>query len=173
MLKDENLQSKLDKNHVLLLFKINEFTQGVTEVCELLGLKTELLNYYIEKRDLKEILRFCKKNGYDDPNLWITALNFFCSKSSVDEVNYAEKLAMIPEILENIVDIENLSHILVLKIMMNNDQIQAKHVKKYFIKKIRNQRSQIQQVTEINPRKSRLFKRTWNKSRMHRRSIRS
>lgn len=173
MLKDENLQSKLDKNHVLLLFKINEFTQGVTEVCELLGLKTELLNYYIEKRDLKEILRFCKKNGYDDPNLWITALNFFCSKGSVDETNYTEKLGMIPEILENIVDIENLSHILVLKIMMNNDQIQAKHVKKYFIKKIRNQRSQIQQVIVSKTRKSKSFRRTWNRLKMLKRSTRN
>lgn len=146
MLKDENLQSKLDKNHVLLLFKINGFTQGVTEVCELLGLKTELLNYYIEKKDLKEILRFCKKNGNDDPNLWITALNFFCSKGGPEDPSDTEKLNMIPEILDNIVDIENLSHILVLKIMMSNNQIQAKHVKKYFIKKIRNQRSQIQSV---------------------------
>ena len=138
MLKDENLQGKLDKNHILLLFKIYSFTEGVTEICELLGLKTELLNYYIEKKDLKEIIRFCKKNGNEDPNLWITALNFFCSKSTSEDGKYFEKLNMIPEILDNIVDIENLPHILILKILKSNDQIQAKHIKKYFIKKIKN-----------------------------------
>ena len=149
MLKDPKLQSALDKNHVLLLFKIYGFSPGVSEICKMMGLRTELLNYYIEKKDLNEIIKFCNEYGSEDPNLWITALNFICSKPTADEKNYNEKLNLIPKVLEKIVNIENLSHILVLKILMSNDKIQASHIKKYFIQKIRNQRNEIQQELEI------------------------
>ena len=149
MIKDQNIQGKLDKNHVLLLFKIYSFSQGVAEICRLMGLKTELLNYYIEKKDLNEIIKFCNEYGAEDPNLWITALNFICSKPTADEKNDKEKLDLIPKVLEKIVNIENLSHILVLKILMGNDKIQASHIKKYFIQKIKNQQDEIKQELEI------------------------
>lgn len=147
-LKDDVYQSRLDKNHVLLLFKNYRFTQGVTEICELLGLKTELLNYYIENKDVKMVISFCKKNGGEDPNLWITALNFFCTRVDNDETGNTERLKKIPEILDAISGLENLSHILVLNILKGNDKIQAGHIKKYFIQKIKQQRAQTQQELE-------------------------
>lgn len=147
-LKDDVYQSRLDKNHVLLLFKNYRFTQGVTEICELLGLKTELLNYYIENKDTKMVINFCKKNGGEDPNLWITALNFFCTRVDGDEPGNADRLKKIPEILDAISGLESLSHILVLNILKGNDKIQAGHIKKYFIQKIKQQRAQTQQELE-------------------------
>jgi len=38
---------KIDKDYVLFLFKIYDFSDGVKESCESLGFKQELLNYYI------------------------------------------------------------------------------------------------------------------------------
>ena len=38
---------KIDKNYILFLFQIYNFSDGVKECCDRLGLKQELLNYYI------------------------------------------------------------------------------------------------------------------------------
>ena len=39
---------KIDKNYMLFLFQIYKVSDGVKDCCERLGLKQELLNYYIQ-----------------------------------------------------------------------------------------------------------------------------
>jgi len=146
MLKDPNLKNLIDKNHVLLLFKLYKFTPGVTKVCDMLNLRTELIDYYIEQDDINEILNFCKLNGTAEPNLWIIALNYFCSPK---ETKLEERLEKIPEILESVKDIANLSPMLILKMLKSTPNIKIKHIKKYFIYKLQANRKEIEEVETI------------------------
>lgn len=72
MLDNQLYRKNLDKNHILLLLKLYEFTPGVTKMCEILNLKTELLNYYLTVHNIDDAVEYCKKNGRYDSNLWIT-----------------------------------------------------------------------------------------------------
>ena len=63
MLKSSSLEKLIDLNHILLLFKLYKFTPGVTKVCDMLNLKTELVNYYIEQNNINELVAYCKLNG--------------------------------------------------------------------------------------------------------------
>ena len=50
----ENLKEKdrkFDKNHLLVLFKMYEFDQGIIYLCLLLDMRDDLLNFYISKKN--------------------------------------------------------------------------------------------------------------------------
>mmetsp|Transcript_14536 Transcript_14536/g.14148 ORF Transcript_14536/g.14148 Transcript_14536/m.14148 type:complete len:88 (-) Transcript_14536:628-891(-) len=59
----ERYDSKLDKNYVLFLFQIYNYSDGVQGCCERLQLKQELFNYYIQKQDKEKVLEVCEKYG--------------------------------------------------------------------------------------------------------------
>ena len=50
---------KIDKNYMLFLFQIYKVSDGVKTCCDLLGLKQELLNYYIQQDDKDMVLKVC------------------------------------------------------------------------------------------------------------------
>ena len=55
----ENLESqerKYDRNHLLVLFKMYEFDQGIVYLCRVLEMRDDLLNFYISRRNDKEII---------------------------------------------------------------------------------------------------------------------
>ena len=110
-----------------------------------MNLKTELLNYYIEQDDIEEIYNFCAHHGQNEPNLWIIALNYFCSNR---ENRLEERLNKIPDVLKSIKTIENLSPMLILKILRGNKNIKTKHFKHYFIDKLTQNRDQIEEYRE-------------------------
>jgi len=49
LLKNQNFNGKYDKSQVLMLFKMNNFDEGIIYLCEDLLLQEELLHFYIEK----------------------------------------------------------------------------------------------------------------------------
>lgn len=62
----DNLESqdrKYDKNHLLVLFKMNEFDQGIVYLCKVLEMRDDLLNFYINRKNDKEIIELCKQYG--------------------------------------------------------------------------------------------------------------
>ena len=66
---------KIDKNYILFLFQIYNYSDGVKICCENLGLKQELLNYYIQHDDREMVMQVCKDATNADPStagdLWI------------------------------------------------------------------------------------------------------
>jgi len=52
---------KIDKNYMLFLFQIYKVSDGVKDCCERLGLKQELLNYYIQQDDRDQVMAVCQE----------------------------------------------------------------------------------------------------------------
>ena len=50
ILKNEKFKEKLDKNYLLMLFKISGFNQGVTLLSEIMELDQDLLQIYMDQR---------------------------------------------------------------------------------------------------------------------------
>jgi hypothetical protein len=52
----ESQERKYDRNHLLVLFKMYEFDQGIVFLCRVLEMRDDLLNFYISRRNDKEII---------------------------------------------------------------------------------------------------------------------
>lgn len=48
-----------------------KFGPGIVSICEKMGLREELLNYYIEREAFDHIIRLCEKYGETEINLWV------------------------------------------------------------------------------------------------------
>ena len=72
-----NSEKKYDHNHLLVIFKMYDFDQGIVYLCGLLGMRDDLLNFYINKKKDNEILDLCTTYGHEESNLWIQALKYF------------------------------------------------------------------------------------------------
>jgi len=137
ILSNTSYESKYDEKHVLLLFKIFNFAQGIVHICEKLKLREELLDYYIENEDDQNVIDFCRKHGAIVMNLWVQALCYFATPTEKDiGTDNKSKRARIPEILEYIKDIDPLSPLLVLNICAKEKNVSLDLIKGYFKKKI-------------------------------------
>lgn len=45
--------------------------KGIVYLCESMNLREELLNYYINNKNSKEIIKLCEKYGDTETNLWV------------------------------------------------------------------------------------------------------
>lgn len=54
-----------------------EFDEGVVTLCKKLGMRDDLLNFYIGKNRDNDILELCKHHGAEEVDLWIHALKYF------------------------------------------------------------------------------------------------
>ena len=79
-------EDKIDKNYVLFLFQIYNYSEGIQEVCESLNMMQGLLSYYIQKNDFKNVLNVCTKHGAQNLDLWIQALTYFRDLEGQDEI---------------------------------------------------------------------------------------
>ena len=75
---------KIDLNYMLFLFQIYQVSEGVKECCEMLDLRQELLNYYIQQDDRDQVMAVCQEyalQAHADQatagELWIQALTYF------------------------------------------------------------------------------------------------
>lgn len=59
ILTNDNFKDKLDKNYLLMLFKISGFNQGVTELSRIMELDQDLLQIYMETHEYKKINIAC------------------------------------------------------------------------------------------------------------------
>ena len=58
LLKPEN-KKKFDENHILVLFKMYNYSPGIIYLCEQMNLREELLNYYIQNQNSEKIIELC------------------------------------------------------------------------------------------------------------------
>jgi len=72
-----NSTKKSDNNVLLSLFKMYDFDEGIVNLCKKLGMRDDLLNFYIARNRDKDIIDLCKEHGNHEVNLWIHALKYF------------------------------------------------------------------------------------------------
>lgn len=141
----DNLESqdrKYDKNHLLVLFKMNEFDQGIVYLCKVLEMRDDLLNFYINRKNDKEIIELCKQYGAEQVNLWIHALKYFAKPENKRET-------LIPEMLKYLEQIHTLSPLLILSILSKNKNIEYRYVKDFFLNKLRQDKTSIDKDREV------------------------
>ena len=139
LLEAHEHEKKYDKNHILVLFKMYAFGPGVVNLCEKMGLREELLDYYIEKGEFVKIIELCRAYGDNEINLWVQALKYFSKldqekRTFVDE--RGDSRSMITVALDYIQRIDSLSPLLVLNILGKAKNLTLGEVKNYFRKKL-------------------------------------
>ena len=60
-----NTTKKCDNNVLLSLFKMYDFDEGIIYLCKMLGMREDLLNFYISRNRDQEIIQLCKEHGND------------------------------------------------------------------------------------------------------------
>lgn len=55
-----NTNKKPDNNVLLSLFKMYDFDEGIVMLCKNLGMREDLLNFYIARNRDKDIIDLCK-----------------------------------------------------------------------------------------------------------------
>ena len=130
-------KKKLDKNYLLMLFKISGFDEGIAELSKIMELDQDLLSLYMERQDYQKINEFCRKNKEKDKkmNYWLQALNFYIDISN--KSNNKEISGNIIEVLDNLSTKEEFSPMNLLDILekASNDEnkvIEIKEIRKYF-----------------------------------------
>lgn len=149
-----NLQ-KIDLNYMLFLFQSYKMSEGVKECCEMLELRQELLNYYIQQGETEQVLQSCieyAQSRQSDPvkvgELWIHALTYFTElEDSVCET-YIERA------LDNIGDETSkkeqlINPIMVLEILQKKPKLKFKVIKRYLSDRLDHQDKSIMRNTKV------------------------
>ena len=150
ILKDKKFEKKLDKNYLLMLFKISGFNQGVTELSELMELDQDVLQIYMETHEYKRINKACemimaKKDN--KVNYWLQALNYYVSIPSSKPNSYLGQY--ITQVLDNLAKREGeFSPMILMDIL---DKARTEHrgiiefsvIKKYIIDWIKKQKESL------------------------------
>ena len=164
ILVNEKFKDKLDKNYLLMLFKISGFNQGVTELSKIMELDQDLLQIYMETHEYDKINRSCeaimsKYAGTNKKvNYWLQALNYYISISTQSTKSYLGKY--IIEVLDNLANSkeENFSPMILLDILDKartnyGHIVEFKVIKKYIIDWIKKQQESLKndkKETELN-----------------------
>ena len=154
ILVNEKFKDKLDKNYLLMLFKISGFNQGVTELSKIMELDQDLLQIYMETHEYDKINRSCeaimsKYAGTNKKvNYWLQALNYYISISTQSTKSYLGKY--IIEVLDNLANSkeENFSPMILLDILDKartnyGHIVEFKVIKKYIIDWIKKQQESL------------------------------
>ncbi|KAJ5070611.1 vacuolar protein sorting-associated protein [Anaeramoeba ignava] len=122
-------QSNYDVEQALVLVQMHNFQEGIILLLEKKQLYNEIIQKYIANNEDEKLMRTCKQVSENDPNLWLKVLEYFCSKSEVEE-------SKILDVLEEIEKQSLIPPLLVLQELTKNPKITVKIVKKYLIKQI-------------------------------------
>ena len=167
ILTNPKFKDKLDKNYLLMLFKISGFNQGVTELSKIMELDQDLLQIYMDQYEYQKINESCeevmKKNQGKKKkvNYWLQALNYYISISSKSTISYLGKY--IEEVLDHLAESkeEDFSPMILLDILKkarstHGHIIEFKVIKKFIIKWIEKQQESLKndkKETEDNYKK--------------------
>ena len=163
IINDPKFRDQLDKNYLLMLFKISGFSQGVTELSKIMSLDQDLLQIYMETHDYEKINSTCetlmrkkemeRDNDKDNENegkknnkinYWLQALNYYMDISTKSTKNYLGNY--IIQVLDKLTESkdENFSPMILLDIInkvrsTHGHIIEFKVIKKYILNWIKKQ----------------------------------
>lgn len=126
LIKSKKYQNKIDKNYVLMLFKMHSFTSGIVTLSEIMELRQELLSIYMDNHNYEKIINICENFGRVENNFWIQALNYFINIDGGEQIENYIKL-----ILNKVSENELLSPILVLEILKKKPNMKFETVKNF------------------------------------------
>ena len=164
ILTNDKFKDKLDKNYLLMLFKISGFNQGVTELSKIMELDQDLLQIYMETHEYQKINSSCEaimkkyKGTNKKINYWLQALNYYISISTQSTKGYlGNYIIEVLDHLSNTKD-ENFSPMILLDILekarsSHGHIIEFKVIKKYIIDWIKKQQDTLKKdkkETEAN-----------------------
>ena len=115
LLRNEKYQKIMDLNYLMLLFKIYGFQNGVVELNEILELKQELMQLYMDNHNYDKLVSLCNSYGQSDMNYWVQALNYFLGISTNTTKGLLEKY--IKQTLDNLFQSESVSPLVLLEII--------------------------------------------------------
>lgn len=116
ILKIKKIQSKIDKNYLLLLFKTHNFTEGTILISEITEQRIELLEIYKETKNYEKIFQICNTYGDTDNNIYIQSLNYFIEIYDKNDKDAQLIEKYITNILTIIAQKNIMSSILILEI---------------------------------------------------------
>ena len=152
----EMANNKYDKHHVLMLFKMYDYSEGVVSISHLMDSKQELMFHYIKTNDHGNIWNTCNKYGQEDNDLWVQALTYFCTKDDAKCIVYIDK------ILQEIEVKDFLTPLIVLKILSKSRSITFGTVKNYLKKQLAKHQSVMKSDQEEYERNSQNIKQKKN-----------
>ena len=155
ILKDDRFKNNIDKNYLLMLFKVSNYNDGITALSEYMNLNQDLNLFYMEAHDYKKLIELCEKN--DDINYWIQALNYFIGISHENMKNFVEENVKI--ILDKLKNNPQFNSMILLQIISkHSDQkyLEFGIIKDYLLNWLENQQKELKEVqtkTENNNNK--------------------
>ena len=90
MIKDKRYVGKYDEQYLIMLFKNNNFYEGVEALSEFHKFNQDLLSIYMDRKDYEKIINLCKSFGATDTSLWWIGLDYFVSKELRNNLNEEE-----------------------------------------------------------------------------------
>eukprot|EP01027_Heterolobosea_sp_BB2_P011996 GEZU01017408.1.p1 GENE.GEZU01017408.1~~GEZU01017408.1.p1 ORF type:complete len:1030 (+),score=311.54 GEZU01017408.1:190-3090(+) len=107
LLKDPN--ANYDPQHALVLVQSHNFREGILYLYEKLGLHHDIIQYYMDQKDYKNIIESCKKYGDkesgDKQNMWVQVLSYFAEigleaeQQIVEVLNYIDRDNLLPPLM--------------------------------------------------------------------------
>ena len=133
--------ANIDKNNLLMTFKILGYEEGIDELYKIMNLDQALLRLYMERNDYKKINEFCRESTKKniDKNIimnnWQQALYYYFEISN--EMNKNEISEYIIEILDYLSNQEGFSPMNLLDLLEKASKekekvIEIKEIRKYF-----------------------------------------
>ena len=159
ILKDERFKNNIDKNYLLMLFKVSNYNDGITALSEFMNLNQDLNLFYMEAHDYKKLIELCEKN--DDINYWIQALNYFIGISHENMKNFVEENVKI--ILDKLKNNNQFNSMILLQIINKHSEqkyLEFGIIKDYLLNWLENQQKELKEVqtkTENNNNKIELY----------------
>ena len=156
LLRNEKYQKIMDLNYLLLLFKIYGFQNGVVELNEILELKQELMQVYMDNHNYDKLVSLCNSYGQSDTNYWVQALNYFLGISTNATKGLLEKY--IKQTLDNLFQNESVSPLVLLEILNKSKERSMpfdtiKDVLLRFLHKTKESLTEDQRECEVNMQK--------------------
>lgn len=128
----EEAKNRYDKHHVLMLFQMYDFNEGIVKVCQLMKNRQELMYHYIKANDYEKIMLLCREYGAEDNDLWLQSLTYFSSKEDPQSLDYIRRI--LAEISQSKINI--LSPLIVLEILSKNRRLEFGIVKDYLKRQV-------------------------------------
>ena len=126
IIKNELFIEKYDPLYLIMLFKYNNFKEGLEVLYEVNKLNKDLLMTYIEKKEYKKIISLCEKYGKNNISLWWRSLVFFLGKelrNALNEEEIKQLNIFLEEFLNKLLESDTLIDLNILEIIndVNND----------------------------------------------------
>lgn len=90
MIKNERYAKKYDSQYLIMLFKNNDFSEGVKALYDFHKYIQEILSSFMKEKDYENIIKLCQDYGEKNHTFWWESLDFFINKEIRKNLNEEE-----------------------------------------------------------------------------------